>query len=81
MKSLGASAKYFGLIGGVYWPPRRHKIGLLGKDIASATHFWTPRHITFVASVCSLFGEMCFLDVVYISLDSVAHCVLAEWGI
>ena len=66
-KFLDASAKYFGLVGGVLVASARIP---LRRYIS-----WTLRHITFVASVSSLFGEMCFQDVVYISLDSMA-CVI-----
>ena len=59
-----------------FWSPRRHKICRLGKDTASATPFldgsaYNIYNIT-VASVRSLFGEMRFQDVVYISLDSMS---------
>ena len=88
-KSLDASAKYFGRVGEIlgrvgeiFWI-RRRRFGRLGgtRLIASARiplrrHiFWTLKHITFVASVGSLFGEMCFHDVVYISLHPMA-CVI-----
>ena len=77
-KSLDASAKYFGRVGQI--------LGRVGEIcwtrlVASARiplrrHiFLTLRHVTFVASVGSLFDEMCFHDVVYISLDPMA-CVI-----
>ena len=88
VKSLDASAKYFGCIGeilgrvGEIFGIRRRRFGRLGGTrlvastrIPATIIFWTPRHITFIASVRSLFGEIFFQDDVYISLDSMA-CVI-----
>ena len=89
-KSLDASAKYFGRVGEIlgrvgeiFWI-RRRRFGPLGGTRFDASgqgyHFGdtfclTFRHITFVASLGSLFGEMCFHGVVYISLDSMACAI------
>ena len=73
-KSLDASAKYFGLVGGVFVASAAQDWSS-GKDTATATHFWTCRHITFIALVLGVFGEMGFQDIVYISLDSMT-CVI-----
>ena len=60
-KSLDTSA--------AFWSPRRHKIVRLGKDPASATNSLDASAYN-ICRLGSLFGEICFQDVVYISLDS-----------
>ena len=47
--------------------PFKWHIAYLGNEESRAFQIATPRHIAFVASVGSLFGEMCFHDVVYIT--------------
>ena len=85
-KSLDESAKYFGHVGEILGRVSeiilmcRRRFGhLVGTRLVASERiplrrhiFWTPRNITFVASVRSLFSEMCFQDVVYISLYSMA---------
>ena len=86
-KSLDASAKYFGRVSEIFWTPRRNPwtrrlnildasaksldasakyFGLVGGvSVASASQDWSSRQ------------EICFQDVVYISLDSMS-CVLTQ---
>ena len=47
--------------------PFKQHIAYLRNREYRAFQIATPRHIAFVASVGSLFGEMCFHGVVYIT--------------
>ena len=47
-------------------PFKRH-IAYLQNGKSRAFQFATPRHVAFVATVGSLFVEMCFHDVVHIT--------------
>ena len=83
---FGRVGELIGRVGELLWTRRRNpwtrrrRFGHLGgtRLVASASIplrrqiFWTPRHIIFIAWVHSVIGEMCFQDVVYISLDSMA---------
>ena len=50
-------------------PFKRH-IAYLRNEESRAFQIATPRHIAFVSSVGSLFGEMCFCDIVSMITDS-----------
>ena len=60
--------------------PFKLHIAYLRNWESRAFQIATPRHIAFVASVCSLFGEMWCHDVAYITNSCTSFLALCRLG-